>query len=205
LEVEYKFALPDRSAGERVADDGLLSPFLGPIERIGMKSVYYDTPDGFLEKEKAGLRLRFENGSGVICLKLSHSESESGLSKREEYECPASSVSDGLYELPGAGAPAGLCERLAGGELIPVAEVSFLRIRREYRCDGLFFELCVDDGFFRGKYKDLPFCELEIELKKGDADRLSELVTAIRSRCRLIPEPRSKLARAKEHFEKDME
>lgn len=201
MEVEYKFLLKAEADGQKILNDGLLSPFLGPAEQIEMKSVYYDTRDRALERMRGGLRLRSENGAKVVCLKFDFSAKD-GLFKREDYECPADTIEDGLALLPGRGAARETCESLLRKGLFPVAEVSFLRTVRIYRNEGFAFEICVDEGYYAKKADRLPFCELEIELKEGSTGALSELVDEIRTRYVLTPEKRSKLFRAREWAER---
>lgn len=204
MELEYKFALPDLKTGQKIAGDTLLLPFLGFPSLIEMGSTYYDTADRMLNKIKAGLRYRFENGAGIVCLKFSSYEKD-GLFEREEYECPASDILRGLAILPDFGAPRMLCEELLMKGVSPVAEVSFFRTAYEYYNDSLVFEFCVDDGFFALGGKNSPFCELEIELKAGDNTKLSLLVSELQKRYSLIPELKSKLQRALEYTNENME
>ena len=204
MELEYKFALPDLKAGKDVADDNALSPFLGLPSLTDMSSIYYDTPDRMLEKIKGGLRYRLENNVGIACLKLSSFEKD-GLFEREEYECSASDIISGLALLPDHGAPQVLCETLLRKELLPVAEVSFLRTEYEYHTSSLAFEFCIDEGFFALGEKKSPFCELEIELKEGNNETFSTLVYELQKRYSLVPELKSKLQRTQEFSKKNME
>ena len=47
-----------------------IAPFLGPLERTDMETVYFTDSQGVLEGLKAALRLRRENGVSVCCFKM---------------------------------------------------------------------------------------------------------------------------------------
>ena len=57
-------------------------------------------------------------------------------------------------------------------------------------------ELALDWGVLLGGGKELPFAEVEVELKQGsDADAIA-FAQSLAARFRLTPEPKSKIRRA---------
>ena len=62
--------------------------------------------------------------------------------------------------------------------------------------DGTVCELCGDIGLLAGGSKEEDFCEIEVELKSGDADSGAAFPQELQERFDLTEEPRSKFARA---------
>ncbi len=163
-----------------------------PDEILSMSAVYYDTPDGLLSHQKAGLRIRQENTNSICCLKISQ-QAENGLFQRLEYEVPASDIREGLKKLLAAGAPETLCRSLGQTELVPICRTDFTRQAYWYETPNFTMELAFDQGYFNQK---TPFCEWEAERKSGSAEAFCHFCRQFAARQGLIPQPLSKLARA---------
>lgn len=160
-----------------------------------MHAKYYDTDDRLLRARKIGLRMREENGENVCCLKLRDAASN-GLHARDEYECIADTLEDGLRDLPQQGAPAELCKALGSAKLDIVCETTFLR-RTALWTDGLFrAELAYDVGTLSCNGHHAPLSEIECEQKGGDEASFEAACESLAQRFHLIPESRSKLSRA---------
>ena len=56
----------------------------------------------------------------------------------------------------------------------------------------------MDEGFLLGGGKELPLCEIEVELKSGSEDAAAAFAMALAQEYGLRPETRSKIARAME-------
>lgn len=165
---------------------------------IEMDARYYDTADGRLAADKTALRIRRENQSSVCCMKLRGAEAgENGLHEHEEYECPASCVAEGLVNLPDAGAPRELCERLRTLTLIETCRISFTRYAVLLRSGTAAAELALDRGQMAASGRIAPLCEIELELKEGSAEDFRALGKALAEEFALKAQPLSKLARAK--------
>jgi inorganic triphosphatase YgiF len=57
-------------------------------------------------------------------------------------------------------------------------------------------EIALDLGVLRGGEKEIPLCEVEVELKSGSQDAAVAFAEALAEKYALVPEPKSKFARA---------
>lgn len=197
-ECELKYLLPEKYRPADVFSHPAISPYLtGEIQTIAMHSTYFDTQDHALEKRRAALRLRLENGAPIVTLKTMIS-TEGALSKRGEWEVSARSVSDALPQLAQAGAPPEILAMLAEDALCITAQFSFVRECAHLHSPDFSAHLCVDIGFLSpdGTQKT-PLREVELELADGDADALAAKGNALRAALEMRCEPRSKLCRAR--------
>ncbi len=171
--------------------------------RYQMDACYYDTPDGFLAAQHAGLRLRTENGKCVCCLKCGGDVSESGLHTREEYEYPADTIREGVVHLlKKAGAPAHICLPLLEKGVDEVCRVAFtrtallLQVQPSPAHPTMTAELALDNGALHRGARTCPFAEVELEHKSGDVQAFLSFAAQLAQTFYLQPEPLSKLARA---------
>ncbi len=171
--------------------------------RYTMNACYYDTEDGFLAAQHAGLRLRTENGSRVCCLKCGGGVSESGLHTREEYEYPADTICEGIVHLfKKAGAPAHICLPLIEKGVFEVCRVEFTRTAMLLQVQPspeqvvMTAELALDSGTLHRAERACPFAEVELEHKSGDVQVFLSFAAQLAQTFDLQPEPLSKLARA---------
>ncbi|MCB6366713.1 CYTH domain-containing protein [Intestinibacillus massiliensis] len=160
-----------------------------------MDARYYDTADGLLAAQRAGLRLRLENGRGVCCLKCGGGVS-GAQHLREEYECAAASVAEGLALLPAQGAPEGLCRALSSAGVQEVCRVRFTRQALTLRDAEMTAELALDCGTLSRGGREMPLCEIELEHKAGGSAAFLALGERLAGAFSLVPEPLTKLARA---------
>lgn len=190
MEREYKW-----KATAQDFENALSHLTLTEGESIEMRAQYYDTTDRLLRARKIGLRMRSENGKGVCCLKLRDAASD-GLHAREEYECAAATLEDGLRQLVQQGAPAELCRALISAELDVVCETNFVR-RTAVWTDAMFAaELSYDVGILSCSGHKAPLSEIECEQKGGDEASFEAACQALARHFQLKPESRSKLSRA---------
>lgn len=160
-----------------------------------MDARYYDTAEGFLSAHHAGLRIRVENGASVCCLKCGgHVNGAEHL--REEYECPADSIITGLQGLMSVGAPYSLCQELIQKGVMEVCRVLFTRYAYTVQDGEMTAELALDSGILLHGEVTAPLCEIELEHKKGEESAFQQTAKRLENAFGLIPEPRSKLARA---------
>ena len=115
---------------------------------------------------------------------------------RNEWECRAGSIREALPLLVEAGAPAELADLTAGG-VVPLCMARFTRRAAELVfADGTVCELAGDVGLLSGGGREEALCEVEIELKSGDAQVAEAFARDLQARFGLREEPRSKFARA---------
>lgn len=158
----------------------------GSFRRIAMETTYFDTPDGSLAAKKMTLRLRRENETRVCTLKAPLPQGG-----KQEWECEAENLSDGLALLAQAGAP-----KLDAAQMIPVCGARFTRMAAMLPTADGFAELALDQGVLLGGGREMPLCELEVELKSGSDTATVTLARQIADQYGLQPESRSKFSRA---------
>ena len=184
-EFELKYA----AAPEQQAAIRELFPDLVPIE---METTYYDTPAGDLSARRWTLRRRFEDGRSVCTLKT---PAPGGARGEWELECGA--IEDAVPALCKLGAPAEL-EVLARKGLVPSCAARFTRLAAALEISDATVELALDQGWLLGGGKELPFAEVEVELKSGREEAATAFAEALAAEFALIPEPKSKVQRALE-------
>jgi inorganic triphosphatase YgiF len=173
-EIELKFDL-DPASVEPIGK--LLT--LWSHERAGrpepLHSIYYDTDDGDLRKGGYSLRLRKEGGRWLQTAK----SAVRGEIDRGEWE---SEAPDGLLQLDAlAGTPIDTLLDRKGviEELKPQFEVTVSRTRRRIRDEGQDVEASLDTGAVGADGRSDPICELELELKAGEAKGLFSLARSL--------------------------
>ena len=162
----------------------------GPGRRILMQTTYFDTPGGSLSARHMTLRLRQENDQTVCTLKTPCPDGGRG-----EWECPATEIAGGIAALLAIGAPQQLQALTAEG-VVPVCGARFTRIACEVPTADGWAELALDSGVLLGGGRELPLCEVELELKSGSDAALVSLAQAITAGHGLSPERGSKFRRA---------
>ena len=193
MELEYKLAVASPALLEQILFDKEVAQVRqGSYRMLNMATVYYDTPDRRLSALCWTLRLRQENDVMVATLKTPGEGRARG-----EWECQAYSIYEALPLLLEQGAPKKLTELLEGQPLIPVCAAQFTRRAADVAFgDGTVCELCGDIGMLVGGTKEENLCEIEVELKSGDADTAAAFAQELQDRFGLVEEPRSKFARA---------
>ncbi len=190
LELEFKLAVPQPALLEQI----LFDPQIAEVRQEGyrlldMATVYYDTPDQTLKQRHWTLRLRQENEALVATLKTPASGGA-----RNEWECHARTIQEALPLLAEAGAPAEVTQLQ---ELVPVCMAQFTRRAANIAfADGTVCELCGDVGRLIGGTNEEALCEMEVEVKSGDAETAEAFAEELKDRFGLQTEPKSKFARA---------
>lgn len=160
------------------------------FRQIRMETTYFDTPDGALAARKMTLRLRKENDTTICTLKTPLSDGSRG-----EWECPASTIEEGLARLIGLGAPAEVTTWVQPG-LVAVCGAKFTRMAAEVATADGTAELAVDSGILLGGGKEIPLCEVEVELKAGSDAAVLSFAAALADKYGLQREKSSKFRRA---------
>ena len=158
--------------------------------KISMETTYYDTFDLKLAFHHWTLRRRMENGVSVCTFKRPHKHGGRG-----EWEVEADSIMEGVMKLCQAGADWELMRATAGG-LMETCGARFTRLAKQIEVPGGKVELALDQGVLIGKGKELPFWEVEVELKEGADEVASDFAKALAEEFRLTAEPKSKFVRA---------
>lgn len=164
-ETELKF-LVSREAAAAVWSHPALR---APKQTRKLRSVYYDTPQWELRRQRMALRLR-DTGEGVVqTLKQQGGE---GAFDRGEWERKVEGDAidfAALAETPAAKALDGECA------LEPVFVTQVERSLLSCAKDGALIEIGYDVGEFEAGDRRAPIRELELELKQGDVGVLFDL------------------------------
>ena len=91
---------------------------------------------------------------------------------------------------------------LSGNDLVfpnlqPLCGAHFTRLRKLETCGGCTVEIALDQGVLTGGNRELPFAEVEVELKEGSEEAAARFAEDLAARYGLMPEKKSKFARAK--------
>ena len=184
IEYELKFrATKQQQAAIRQA-------FPGETQTISMETTYYDTPTGQLSARWYTLRRRLENGVSVCTLKA-----PAGDLGRGEWEVSCNSIEGSLLELCKLSRKPELLVLTAEG-LIPVCGARFTRIAQALTLGDTTAELALDEGVLMGGGKEIPLCEVEIELKSGSRETVLAFAKQLQQDYGLVAEHGSKFRRA---------
>ena len=182
-----EFELKFRADVEKIAE---IKEKYGSFTPISMETTYYDTFDLKLAFHHWTLRRRMENGVSVCTFKRPH---ENG--GRGEWEVECDSIMEGVMKFCQAGADWELMRATAGG-LVETCGARFTRLAKQLEVPGGKVELALDTGVLMGKGKELPFAEVEVELKEGTDEVAAAFAKALAEEFSLTPEPKSKFVRA---------
>lgn len=165
-EIELKLALDPKDA-DILAASGRLG---GEPKKTLQRSIYFDTPDRDLAKAGLSLRIRNSGGLRVQTVKARGADA-AGLFARAEWEQPVAGDSPVLDDAPSVRAL--LRERSA--RLAPAFTVEVERIAWDVRDGDTMLEAVLDRGEVVADDRRSPICEVELELKSGDAAALFDL------------------------------
>lgn len=155
-----------------------------------MQTTYYDTPTGQFSARHCTLRCRLENDIYICTLKT-----PAGGVGRREWEVACDRIEDALGELCKLGAPEDILS-LAGEGIIPICGARFTRIAKTLDLEDCVVELALDEGLLTGGGKEIPLCEVEVELKQGDWAACAAFSEKLARVYGLVPEQKSKFRRA---------
>ena len=164
--------------------------FAGEETRYRMQTTYYDTPAGSFSAEKCTLRRRMENDVSVCTLKT-----PAGGFGRKEWEVECGSIEEAIEKLCKLGAPRDILD-LAHEGLVPICGARFTRIAKTLCWEGARLELALDEGILTGGGREMPLCEVEVELKEGSQESCLAFARELSRRFGLQLEQNSKFRRA---------
>lgn len=162
----------------------------GEFTRISMETTYYDTEDLALRERKWTLRQRLENGRAVCTVKTPLPDGSRG-----EWETENPDLAAGARQLCKMGAPEEILNYVNRG-VAPFCGAKFTRLAKTIPLPGGRVELALDEGILLGGGRELPFAEVEVELKDGGDSVALDFANALAQEFGLKKQPKSKLARA---------
>lgn len=199
MEIEIKLGPVEPALAAKIFEDTALLPSAGEEQRIAMRTVYYDDPQGRLSTEKYTLRLRQENRLSVCTFKTPLR----GMG-RLELECEAPDIRQGAAVLAAQkDLPQDAAEILREGQFLPKCSAQFLRRTRLCRVGETVFHLCLDEGVLENGKHSCPLCELELELAEGPVEGLQRTANVLMQTFGLMECMKSKQQRAVELGQED--
>ena len=162
----------------------------GEFTSISMETAYYDTVSADFGRRHWTLRRRYENGLSVCTLKT-----PAPGGGRGEWEVQAPDIQAGLTALLSQDTPAELAE-LAKLPLVLTCGARFTRLAKTLTIPGAVLELALDEGVLLGGGRELPFAEVEAELKEGSEEAVRTFAEVLAQEFSLKEEMRSKHVRA---------
>ena len=178
--------------GAEEAQQKAIAAKFGEFRTIAISAAYYDTPDGALSARHITLRRRLENGVSVCTVKT---PGENGA--RGEWEVQQEDIGEAIPKLCKLGAPADLPRWTAGG-LVHLCGAHFTRRAKQITLAGCTLELALDQGVLTGGGREIPLCEVEVELKSGSEEAAVAFADSLAAEFGLKREEKSKFRRASE-------
>ena len=161
----------------------------GDFSTTEMETTYYDTPTGALSDRHYTLRRRFENGESICTLKTPAGNA------RWEFEVRCENIGDAIAQFPAMGCPEDFAG-LAQEGVAPICGAKFTRIAKTVVMPECTVELALDEGILIGGGREIPLCEVEVELKDGDVRFCDLFAKTLAARFGLKVEKKSKFRRA---------
>ena len=185
IEYELKYNATEKS------QQAIRAEYKCQWETISMETTYYDTPAEDFAALRYTLRRRYENGVSVCTVKT-----PARGAGRGEWEVNCDTIEESIEKLCKLGAPENLL-LLAKKGLQPVCGARFIRQALAVEIPGGIAELALDKGILFAGNRELPICEVEVELKEGSEKTAQRFAKQLAEKYGLQPEARSKFQRAK--------
>ena len=196
-EIELKFRIP---VGRWAALRRAVATRTAQVQPLA--AVYFDTADDALAQARMALRLRREGGQWVQTLKAEGANPMQRLEHnvlRDAADGGRPALDLSLHDSHGAGAL--LARALAGAApLVERYATEVQRTRRVLRLAGASIEIALDEGRITAgaapsEVREIPVCEIEFELLRGEPKDLLALAARWVARFDLVLDMRSKSER----------
>ncbi len=196
-ETELKLSIPSADV-ERFMQHPLLAQSTSQPSQQHLLGTYYDTPDLALQKAQLGLRIRREGERWIQTVKTG-GEGVGGLHQRQEWEVEVADNQLEFSSLPKVVQENLLADERLRERIVPLFTTDFQRVTWHVEDpNGSLIEVCLDQGEVRQGDKSTPLCEVELELKRGEATALFELALQLTADFPLLLENTSKAQRGYE-------
>ncbi|MBE6946932.1 MAG: CYTH domain-containing protein [Ruminococcaceae bacterium] len=154
---------------------------------LAMETTYFDTESSTLSSKKYTLRRRMENGSCVCTLKT-----------------PAPGFGRGEWSLQAPWCAETVAALFEAAQVAPVAfeklqavcGARFTRRAKILELPHCTVEIALDKGFLTGGDKEIPLCEVEVEVKSGSEEAAVEWANTLANQYQLQLQHKSKFRRA---------
>jgi len=191
-EIELKLAIDPRDVPTLRKSSILQDLSLKHTPHRSLLTIYYDTPSLSLARSGIVLRVRKIGREHVQCVKMGAAATR--VFQRVELESPIHGDRPDLTQISDPDVRR-LIHRRAGRNL---ARVFVTRVEREtwlLRLGRSRIECAIDRGVIACERKNVPICEVELELKSGQRGRLYQLARRLNDIVPLRIETKSKPAR----------
>ena len=156
-------------------------------DEFSMETTYFDTAEHTLSGKKCTLRCRLENGVAVCTLKT-----------------PISGFGRGEWDVESPWNEAAVTNLFAQAsqppvpfpQLLPICGARFTRFARTVELSECTVEIALDRGVLMGGNREIPLCEVEVELKSGSEAAAIAWAEQLALQHDLQPERSSKFRRA---------
>lgn len=139
-----------------------------PQSHSTLKNWYLDTPAAALSSARAALRIR-QHGDGYEQTLKTRGQSTAGIHQRGEWNWPLTAPQLNTDVLQRADVADHWPANINTAELGEIFTTHFERQAWLWQLDGCEAEVVLDQGEVCTGHKTLPLCEVELELKQGDA------------------------------------
>ena len=172
IEIELKLSIAPAQVGKLARCPPLIAATRSrPVTRR-VYNVYYDTPERDLASHGMALRLRRVGGRWVQTLKAGGG-AQTGLHRNGEYEIALAAPLLNFAALASTPAAKLTSQAVFRERLRPMFVTDFRRTARLIEvAPGMSAEFAVDRGTIVAGDAREPICELELELREGEADAL---------------------------------
>ena len=172
IEIELKLSIAPAQVGKLARCPPLIAATRSrPVTRR-VYNVYYDTPERDLASHGMALRLRRVGGRWVQTLKAGGG-AQTGLHRNGEYEVALAAPLLNFAALASTPAAKLTSQAVFRERLRPMFVTDFRRTARLIEvAPGMSAEFAVDRGTIVAGDAREPICELELELREGEADAL---------------------------------
>jgi triphosphatase len=187
LEQEIKLQV----IGERKLDlrslTWLCSQAEDDIETQRLVSTYYDTLDQRLMAQGLGLRLRNKGGQWLQTVKTS-GNAERGLHQRQEWDHALDEAVFDVEKLKQTPLKTFIENQQVWSTIVPLFTTDFNRETLQIRLeDGTEIEFAYDYGKVSAKQRGTSIHEIEMELKSGSIEQLTQFGDRVAERLGLEP------------------
>jgi inorganic triphosphatase YgiF len=176
-EIELKLEVPAQNLPRLSAGSLLKGVTTSAIKPARLVSVYYDTKKGELRRQGLSLRVRRIGRRLVQTVKQEHN-GNAALFARGEWEQDVDAEQPDLDAARNTPLAPLLNKKLRRG-LKPVFETRIRRKVLQIRSGDSEIELSIDQGTVEAGRKSSPLCEVELELKQGQASDLFKLAKTL--------------------------
>ena len=199
-EVELKLRIDRKDAARLRHHPAIAAACIGKPVTRKLTSIYFDTPDLKLLDSGISLRVRRMSGNWYQAVKAAGS-SLGGLHRRMEWEDIIAAGQPDFTRMLDPDLILLFADQRLRDDLKPIFRTEVSRTEWQLAFDnGDRVELALDLGQLLADGDSQPICEIELELKAGNAGRLFDLALALQQDIPLELENVSKAQRGYAHY-----